>query len=79
MNDHSDATGDPQLARSSRPLLAAYLGHLAVPLFLIVDIASAWYRGYVTYDSKKATGWVLGISILWLVVGLGVILVRSFP
>ena len=78
MNDHSGATGDSQLAKGSRLLLAAYLAHLAVPLFLVADITFAWHQGYVTYDAKKATGWVQGISILWLVLGLGVFVLARY-
>jgi len=55
-------------------VIAFYLAHLGVPLFLAVDLTYAWRGGYIAFDFRKSAVVVIAISTLWLVAGLGAIL-----
>lgn len=62
--------------RKSRPFVVAYLAHLLVPLFFVLDIVLAWrINSNLWWYGFGPTGQVVFVTCsLWLVVGLGLFL-----
>ena len=60
--------------RKTEFVLLAYLAHLLVPLFLILDITTAWRLRYIHFELLSGSMIVLTVSVLWLAIGLGAFL-----
>jgi hypothetical protein len=54
-----------------RFLFVAYLFHLLLPAFLLVDVLTAWWRGEMPDQSRSTAAFAGGFSALWLVTALG--------
>jgi len=67
----SDGAAPPQLSRDSNLGVAAYLLHLAVPAFLLLDTVTAQLRGQIALEPVSPQAAVAAISALWLIAGLG--------
>ena len=69
-----DPSGPSWSPNRSTAVLSVYLAHLVVPLFLAIDLTFAWRNGYFEFDSRRSAAVVITISVVWLVAGLGAIL-----
>jgi lysophospholipase L1-like esterase len=61
----------PQSPQNPRFLFVAYLFHLLLPAFLLLDVLNAWWREEVPFQFGSTEAFVGALSAVWLVIGLG--------
>ncbi len=70
----SETGKHPAAQRKWTGFVTAYLLHLALPAFVLVDVLLAWRHRQVVLWPASVDTWIAGLSALWLVSALGALL-----